>query len=167
MKILVTRRVILINPIGKSKVIRRQMEMKILRVTMIFTLLTAIVCDSVTRVVVLIPHTPLDYMIHSAPVYKIINPSPCLLPIYFKRKWQHQASQFPKSLPIMEEVLSPHPLSMTVLLLLLSAAYTIWVLRYLILSIRFKQSLHVNITRILFLILNYLCSFMTYRRPVI
>ena len=99
--------------------------MKKLRAIMEFTLLAGNECDSVTRVVGLIHHTPMDSIINGPPVYKIINTSPCLLPIYFKRKWQHQASQFPKSLPIMEEVLSPHPLSMTVLLLLLSLTYHI------------------------------------------
>ena len=68
MKILVTRRVILINPIGKSKVIRRQMEMKILRVTIGFIFLTASGCASVTRVVGIIPHTPLASMIHGTPL---------------------------------------------------------------------------------------------------
>ena len=45
---------------------------------------------------------------------------------------------------------------MAVLLLLRLAAYTIYVLPHLILSIQFKQSLCVNMTKMMFLILNYI-----------
>ena len=76
--------------------------MEILIVTMGFTLLTTSGCDSVTRVVGLILHIPLDSMIHGPPVCKIINPSPCRIPMSFKRKWYKQAAQFPKFIPITE-----------------------------------------------------------------
>ena len=56
----VIRRVGLINIKSNIKAIRSQIEMNILRATMRFTLLMANVCDSVTRVVGLIPHTPMD-----------------------------------------------------------------------------------------------------------
>ena len=47
---------------------------------------------------------------------------------------------------------------MTVLLMLLSEAYTLWVLPYLLLGMQFKKSMYVNITIIIFLVLNSLCS---------
>ena len=62
----VTRRVGIIKPKINSKVINMQMD--ILRVTMGFTLLIASGCVSVTRVAGLIPHIPLDYIIHGPPV---------------------------------------------------------------------------------------------------
>ena len=80
--IVVTRRVRIRNTKSNSKSIRKQME--ILRVTMGFNLLTEIGFASVTRVVGFIPHTPLAYIIHGPLVCKIINPSPCLLPLSFK-----------------------------------------------------------------------------------
>ena len=139
--------------------------MKILRSKMGVSLLMESGCNYVTRVVGLIPHTPLASIIHGTPVRKIFNPSPCLIPMYLKIKWYQQATQFPNLHPIMEDVLNPFPLSMTVLFLLLSSIYTIWVLTYLLLSIQFKQSMYVKITRTLFLILNSLCSFLTYIIP--
>ena len=64
----VTRSVRLISPKINRKSIISQMEMEVLRVTMGFNLLKASVCDYVTRFVGLIPHTPLDSMIHGPPV---------------------------------------------------------------------------------------------------
>ena len=78
----VTIRVRIINTKINSKSIRSQKE--IIRVTIVFTLLTEIECASVTRVVYLIPHKPLASMINGPPVCKIINPSTCLLPMSFK-----------------------------------------------------------------------------------
>ena len=62
------------------------MEIEILRGTTGFTFLTASVYDSVTRVVGLIHHTLLVYIINGPPVCKIINPSPCLPPMSLKKK---------------------------------------------------------------------------------
>ena len=160
-----TRRFRIINPKINSKAIRRQMEIYILRVTMGFTLLKKSWCASIARVVGLIPHTPLASMIHGPIVYKIINPSPFLLPIYFKSKWYKQAAHLTKLLPIMDEEHNTRHLSMVVLILLLSTAYTIWVLTYFILSMQFKKSRDVNIKGMLSLILNSFCSFPTYKRP--
>ena len=45
----------------------------------------------------LIPHTSLVFVIYGPPVWKIINPSTCLLPMYFKkkiRKWHSSLSWF-------------------------------------------------------------------------
>ena len=61
-------RSVLIKPRGNGKSIRRKMEMEILRKIMGFTLLTTSGCAYVARVVGLIPHTPLDSMIHGPPV---------------------------------------------------------------------------------------------------
>ena len=83
--------------------------MEILRLPIGFTLLTASGCASVTRVVGRIPHTTLAYMIHGPHMCKIINPSPCLLPMSFKRKWQQQVENPPKLLTIMEEEPKPRP----------------------------------------------------------
>ena len=80
-----TRRFRIINPKINSKAIRRQMEIKILRATMMFTFLTEILCDSVTRVVGLIPHTSMASIIHGTPVKILIYPSPCLLPMSLKK----------------------------------------------------------------------------------
>ena len=82
----VTIRVGLINPRSNIRAIRRQMEMEILGSKMGFTLLTASGFESATRVVGLLINTPLYSMIHGPTVCKIINPSPCMLPMSFKRK---------------------------------------------------------------------------------
>ena len=81
----VTRRVGLIKTKRNRKAIIRKGEIR--RVTMGFTLLTSSGCASVTRVVFLIPHITLYYMIYGTPVLKTINPSPFLIPMYFNRKW--------------------------------------------------------------------------------
>ena len=60
----VTRRVGLINNISNRKLIRRKMEIEILRETMGFTILTTSGCAYLTRVLNLISHTPLASMIH-------------------------------------------------------------------------------------------------------
>ena len=56
----VTIRAGLINPKRNSEALRRQT--KIPRLTMAFTLLKASGCASIIRVLGLIPHTPLDFM---------------------------------------------------------------------------------------------------------
>ena len=65
---IVTRRVGLINTIKNSRLIRSQIEMEILRAIMGFTFFTASGCSSVTTVFILIPHAPLNFMIHGQPV---------------------------------------------------------------------------------------------------
>ena len=64
--ITVTIRVELINPKRNRKSIISQME--ILKLTMGFTLLTAGGYVSVSRVESLIPHIPLDSLIHGPPL---------------------------------------------------------------------------------------------------
>ena len=48
-------------------------------------------------------------------------------------------AQFPNYLPIMEELLNPPPLSIAVILLILSESYTIGVILYLLISMQFKK----------------------------
>ena len=50
-----------------------------------FNLLTESACASVTRVVDLIPHTSMASIIHGTPMKILIYPSPCLLPMSFKK----------------------------------------------------------------------------------